>query len=58
LNKELEDTFKVREIMTKGEDPSIQTSINNYEKTFKNPTGDIGDNKTKIEGYMDAIFKT
>jgi len=57
LNKELEDTFKVRVIMTKGEDPSIQTSIDNYEKTFKNPTGDIGENKTRKEGYMDAIFK-
>ena len=57
LNKELENTFKVRVIMTKGEDPSIQTSIDNYEKTLKNPTGDIGENKTRIEGYMDAIFK-
>ena len=57
LNKELEDTFKVRVIITKGEDPSIQTSIDNYEKTFKNPTADIGENKTRIEGYMDAIFK-
>ena len=55
LNKELEDKFKVRVKMTKGEDPSIQTSIDNYEKTFKNPTGDIGENKTRIEGYMDAI---
>ena len=57
LNKELEDTFKVRVIMTKGEDPSIQTSIDNYVKTFKSPAGDIGENKTRIEGYMDAIFK-
>jgi len=57
LNKELEDTFKVRVIINKGEDPSIQTSIDNYEKTFKNPTADIGENKTRIEGYMDAIFK-
>ena len=57
LNKELENIFKVRIIMTKGEDPSIQTSIDNYEKTFKNPTGDIGENKTRIEGYMEAIFK-
>ena len=43
--------------MTKGEDPSIQTSIDNYVKTIKNPTGDIGENKTRIEGYMDAILK-
>ena len=57
LNKELEDTFKIRVIMTKGEDPSIQTSIDNYVKTFKSPAGDIGENKTRIEGYMDAIFK-
>jgi hypothetical protein len=57
LNKELEDTFKVRVIITKGEDPSIQISIDNYEKTFKNPTADIGENKTRKEGYMDAIFK-
>ena len=43
--------------MTKVEDPSIQTSIDNYVKTFKSPAGDIGENKTRIEGYMDAIFK-
>ena len=43
--------------MTKGEDPSIQTSIDNYVKTFKSPAGDIGENMTRIEGYMDAIFK-
>jgi len=57
LNKELEDTFKVRVIMTKGEDPSIQTSIDNYVKTFKSPASDIGENKITIEGYMEAIFK-
>ena len=57
LNKELEDTFKVRVIKTKGEDPSKQTSIDNYVKTFKSPASDIGENKTTIEGYMEAILK-
>ena len=57
INAEFEETFNVQVLRTKADDPSIQNSIDTYQQQFEKPTGNIGKNKLKIDGYLETIFK-
>ena len=56
INAEFEETFNVQVLRTKADDPSIQNSIDTYQQQFEKPTGNIGENKSKIDGYLETIF--